>query len=242
MTSNDITASLQNNIDYSMKENKQIRTWIKLLNAISFNIYKQCGKPKGRIARLVADFGGVRPLQAKWGLSLIKPNINGTFLEIGFGPGYLIYALARTIKELNASGKVYGIDHSPTMVYDAHERNEEFIQDGIVKLECADVHEIPFPDEFFDTCITVNSINFWADIPQGLSEIHRTLKKEGEFLFLESIFQENLYKDRLMKARAAGAKIYQKEQFLHYLKKTGFSTCTLYLKKRYQFLAIIAKK
>lgn len=242
MNEKDYIGPLQKNIEKSMEENEKITKWIKLLESVSLNIYKQCAKPKGRLGRLVATYAGVRPELCKWGLKLLKPDINGTFLEVGFGPGYLIYALARTIKDLGASGKVYGVDHSATMVYDALERNAEFLEKGLVKLECADVNQLPFPNELIDNCITVNSINFWSDVPQGLSEVYRVLKKDGRFLILETTFQQNIYPQRLIKARAGGAAIREKELFLHYLKEAGFVDGTLYLKSKWQFLAIIAKK
>ncbi len=242
MTDKDYMGSLRDNIDESMKSNDNVKKLVKLLEGISLNIYRQCAKPKGRLGSLVATYAGIRPELCKWGFNLLKPDLNGTFLEIGFGSGYLIYALAKTIKALNASGKVYGIDHSPTMVYDAIEKNEEFIQDGIVKLKCASVYEIPFLNEFFDFCITVNSINFWEDLQLGLSEIYQTLKRGGKFLLLETTFKQDMNPERLIKAKAGGAIIREKELFIEFLKETGFTDCTLYFKEKWLFLAIIAKK
>lgn len=190
----------------------------------------------------MTNYGGIRPLQAKWGLNLLNPNLNNNFLEISFGLGYIIHAIARTIKDFNSSGKVFGIDHSKIMVDDALKRNEEYIQDGIVELKYAEADKLPYPDKMFDTCVVVNNLNFWSEVSGGISEIYRVLNKEGRFLFLESIFKQDLFPERIIKGRAAGAVIYEKEEFLQFIKTAGFKECTLYLKKKWQFLAIIAKK
>jgi len=43
-------------------------------------------------------------------------NFDGAVLDIGFGLGYFIEALARTMKKIGANGKIFRIDHSNTMV------------------------------------------------------------------------------------------------------------------------------
>ncbi|MHA1805449.1 MAG: class I SAM-dependent methyltransferase [Promethearchaeota archaeon] len=233
---------LMENIENSMIENKELKKTVKLLEAISLNIYKHCAKPNGKMGKLVPDLTGICPELCKWGLNLLNPNINGVFLEIGFGAGYLIHTLAKTIKDLNASGKIHGIDHSITMVEVAEKRNETFIKEGIVKIHFASVNKLPFPNEMFDTCITVNSVNFWSDLAQALKEIFRVLKKNGNFLVLETTFDQEIFPQRLKKNKITRTIIREIEDFPILLKKAGFRNATLYLKKKNQFLAIIAKK
>jgi ubiquinone/menaquinone biosynthesis C-methylase UbiE len=96
-------------------------------------------------------------------------------LEIGFGPGRLIAALAESAGE----GAVLGADHSDTMVRQALARNREAARAGRVALCRARVSRLPFEEARFDRVCAVNSFQFWPAPEQDLREVRRVLKPGG---------------------------------------------------------------
>jgi len=70
-----------------------------------------------------------------------------TVLEIGFGTGQCLMALAQSVGK---SGKVYGIDLSPGMFNVAQARISEAGMSGSVELKCGDATKLPFEDDFFN--------------------------------------------------------------------------------------------
>ncbi|MCL2631329.1 MAG: class I SAM-dependent methyltransferase [Firmicutes bacterium] len=97
-------------------------------------------------------------------------------LDIGFGNGYLLKKLSK-LSDL----KIYGIDISEDMVKVASKKNQKAITKGKLRLERASVESIGF-EEKFDKIYTINTIYFWDDLKQGLSEICGKLESGGEFL------------------------------------------------------------
>jgi ubiquinone/menaquinone biosynthesis C-methylase UbiE len=65
------------------------------------------------------------------------------------------------------------------MVREAEHRFRKQIAQGRLQVQLGDVSRLPFPAETFDRVLTVNTIYFWPDTSQGLSEILRVLKKDG---------------------------------------------------------------
>jgi ubiquinone/menaquinone biosynthesis C-methylase UbiE len=96
-------------------------------------------------------------------------------LELGFGPGEGIRALAR----LSPAGRIYGVDQSSTMLAQASARNRAAILDGHVQLSCAQFDETGLPDQSVDRILAVNVAYFWSDGPAVLAELDRVLRPGG---------------------------------------------------------------
>lgn len=96
-------------------------------------------------------------------------------LELGFGPGEGIRALAR----LSPAGTIYGVDQSSTMLAQASARNRAAILDRHVQLSCAQFDETGLPDQSIDRILAVNVAYFWWDGPAVLSELDRVLRPGG---------------------------------------------------------------
>jgi len=99
-------------------------------------------------------------------------------LEIGFGTGHSILALAQSVGE---SGKVYGLDISPRMLEIAQSRIDKRGLSKIVTLKCADAVQLPFEAEFFDVIFMSFTLELFdtPEIPKVLNECKRVLRNEG---------------------------------------------------------------
>ncbi len=136
----------------------------------------QAGHPRGLVGRL---FGAVMARlnheMNRFTLEQLDVRPSDRVLEIGFGPGQLVAALAESAQE----GAVWGADHSDTMVRHALARNRKAVRAGRVALCRAAVSRLPFEDARFDRVCAVNSFQFWPAPEEDLREVRRVLKPGG---------------------------------------------------------------
>jgi ubiquinone/menaquinone biosynthesis C-methylase UbiE len=142
--------------------------------------------PRGLLGRL----GGALMARATterntWTLSLLSLPPGAHVLEIGFGPGALIQALAASAPSVS----VEGVDPSPVMLRQATGRNQQAIAERRVHLQLGSALPLPFADATFTTVLSANSIFFWPDPEASLREIHRVLAPAGTMaLILQPIW------------------------------------------------------
>ncbi len=96
-------------------------------------------------------------------------------LEIGFGPGELIHAMACRVDR----GRVEGVDFSETMLAIAQRRNRQHIRTGKVRLHLGDFDGMAFDGRRFDTIVTVNTVYFWPQPEATIARIGDLLKPGG---------------------------------------------------------------
>lgn len=148
---------------------------------------------KEKILRVKGD---IKDIYAK--LSRIYPLIERTFerkirekslkfldiqeeekvLEIGFGTGYCLVKMARSV---GGKGKVYGIDVTPEMIELARKRVRKEGFAGRVRLSEGDARNLPYQDGLFDAVYMAEVLELFdtPDIPGVLKEIRRVLKPDG---------------------------------------------------------------
>jgi ubiquinone/menaquinone biosynthesis C-methylase UbiE len=99
-------------------------------------------------------------------------------LDIGFGTGRAVLALARSVGE---AGKVYGIDISPRMLDVASAKTAGRGYETRVELVLGDASHLPYDSEFFDAVFMSFVLELFdtPEISQVLSECARVLKKGG---------------------------------------------------------------
>ncbi len=137
---------------------------------------KQFGHPTGLLGHLVGYFlsaRGAEMSRAVVEICSVRPE--DSVLEIGYGPGRAIEALALAAKD----GKVAGMDVSEVMLAQARKRNRRAIADGRVDLRLGSVVALPFEDQTFDKVLAINSFHHWPSAQQGLQEVHRVLMVGG---------------------------------------------------------------
>jgi ubiquinone/menaquinone biosynthesis C-methylase UbiE len=135
-------------------------------------------------------------------------------LDVGFGNGWLLERIAKRY-----GCELYGIDTSSDSLSLATKRNRRYIRSGRITLSLADALRTGFEDEFFSKVYTVNTVYFWDDLENGLSEMHRILKPGG--LFVNTLYTKDTL-DKLPMTRQ-GYKKYSLTQLSDASKRCGFS-------------------
>jgi ubiquinone/menaquinone biosynthesis C-methylase UbiE len=122
--------------------------------------------------------GGFESRHRDAGVRKLAPDEGDIVLEIGFGTGHSIVALAKLV---GVSGKVYGIDISEGMLDITRSRVEEAGVTERVVLECGDAMRLPFDADFFDGIFISFTLELFdtPEIPLVLSECLRTLRRGG---------------------------------------------------------------
>lgn len=98
----------------------------------------------------------------------------GRVLEVGCGTG-------RTLPGYPRDTEVVGLDPDRAALHRARRRAPR------AAILTGRAEALPFPDASFDTVVTSLSFCTVPDVPQGLAEIHRVLRHDGELRMLEHV-------------------------------------------------------
>jgi ubiquinone/menaquinone biosynthesis C-methylase UbiE len=97
-------------------------------------------------------------------------------LDAGCGPGFYV---AETLERVGLEGSVVGVDASAPMLALAAKRCEGHDNVGF---EEGDVTALPVADADFDHALSVQVLEYVADIPAALAELFRVLRPGGRVL------------------------------------------------------------
>jgi arsenite methyltransferase len=97
-------------------------------------------------------------------------------LDVGCGPGFYC---AELVREVGPSCAVTGVDASRAMLALATRRTAGHSN---VELREADATGLPVPDASFDAALSVQVLEYVADVGKGLTELHRVLRPGGRLL------------------------------------------------------------
>lgn len=103
-----------------------------------------------------------------------------TILDIGSGPGLLVYELGNTV---GSEGRVCGIDTSEPMLEMGRRRCEDRPQ---CRFELADASKLPFTDGEFDAVVSTQVYEYVADIATAFAELHRVTRPGGRICIIDT--------------------------------------------------------
>ena len=110
--------------------------------------------------------------------------LHGDVLDLGAGTGAMFPYLKETAQR-DASLQLFGIEPDPHMRTRAERRAENI---GLnITIQQARAESLPFDDERFDAVIASLVFCTIPEAEQALQEVHRVLKPNGEFRFLEHV-------------------------------------------------------
>lgn len=112
------------------------------------------------------------------GLEKLDAREGEVILELGFGTGHCILALAKAVGD---SGKVYGIDISEGMLGITSERLAKAGLSKRAELTCGDATAPPYPNNFFDAVFMSFTLELFdtPEISYVLEQCRRVLKDGG---------------------------------------------------------------
>lgn len=102
--------------------------------------------------------------------------------EIGYGPGLGI----KLITSKNIDCTINGLDYSELMLRKATQRNQKFVDSGVVRLKYGDFLVMDFDNERYDKIYCVNVIYFWSDLSKAFSKIYAMLNSGGRYCIFMS--------------------------------------------------------
>jgi ubiquinone/menaquinone biosynthesis C-methylase UbiE len=141
------------------------------------DLTRQFALPRGITGKLVGRLMAKRHVwQVDAVIADLKPTTGESVLEIGFGPGTSLVALAQAQSEVRISG----IDPSPLMVAEARRRVRRF-GPQIQVLE-GTAATLPWDEAHFDAVFAINSVQLWQPRVGSLIEVLRVLKPGGRLV------------------------------------------------------------
>jgi len=142
-------------------------------------VYRQFGKPTGfwgGLAGRIMAHRSSNVVRNRWTVELLELEPDDCVLEIGFGPGIALEAIAHTV----TAGRIFGLDHSEVMLAQASKRNAAALQDNRLSLAIGSVEEdAQLPDEI-DKILAVNVVQFWRQPVETLSRLRAALRPGGQ--------------------------------------------------------------
>ena len=166
----------------------------------------------------------------KWWLNKLDLADDSKVLDVGCGTGWA----SRMVAKMVTNGEVVGVDFVEDMIAGAKLRvsRDSSYDYNNLRFEVADVTAIPYPDDYFDCLICVESFSWYPNPAAALREMKRVLKPEGKLyvadaadsrslrlilkvwkLFVPGLDKWNIYSESQFKKfiKAEFADVYQKK-------------------------------
>jgi SAM-dependent methyltransferase len=132
-------------------------------------------RPTGRLGIAVGHAMSLQhhPLTA-WCHRLLDPPPDADVLDVGCGSGNALRLLGR-----RCSGRLAGVDPSPTMIGMTRRANARADRAGRLRVRIGSAERLPFHDDSFDVVTAIETLYFWPDVERGLRETLRILRPGG---------------------------------------------------------------
>lgn len=113
-------------------------------------------------------------------------------VDIGAGPGLLAVEMAA---EVGRDGRVHAIEPSESMraLAAARTRPPEIAP---VEIAAGSADALPLPDASVDAAVSTQVLEYVADVPGALAEVHRALRPGGRLLVLDTDWDSIVWRSR----------------------------------------------
>lgn len=139
----------------------------------------QLRQPHGAQGIEIADqMNRSNALINRYVIELLQVSDNDRILEIGMGNGIFVSEILEKAKDVTYAG----CDFSSLMIDEAGRHNQAWINSKKAVFHFTTADHLPFPDQEFDKCMTVNTLYFWENPGRELQEIYRVLKPGGKLV------------------------------------------------------------
>ncbi len=163
------------------------------------------------------NYGGYKYIKGRWEKVAEEMsrhyslNSKSRILDIGCGKGYLLYDFLKVMPD----AEVYGIDISKYAI----ENSKPEIKD---KLRLGNAKSLPWPDNYFDLVISINTFhNLYAfDLEKSLIEMERVSKK-NKYICVES-YRNEKEKANLLYWQVTCEAFNTPEEWLWWFEKNGY--------------------
>ena len=110
-------------------------------------------------------------------LSFISPeSVITSILDVGCGTGRLL----RKVKERYPEAQFIGVDPAEGMIEKARQMQKD------ATFFIAPAESLPLPDASVDLALSTMSFHHWSDQMQGIREIRRVLRRNGQLLLADT--------------------------------------------------------
>lgn len=141
-------------------------------------------------------------------LQEVKLEKESRFVDISCGTGELL-------QKIQGKGELYGVELSEEMLKKARLKLHK------VKLLKADVHQLPFPDDYFDYVVTTEAFHHYYDQQLALQEMSRIAKTGGKVIVSDINFFLRLIHRLFEKLEPGCVKINSKKEMRRLFERTG---------------------
>lgn len=105
-------------------------------------------------------------------IALLRLKNQDKVLDIGFGGGKSFSLLFH----INETIEIHGLEISEKAIEKANRDFRKQIANNKLHLRKGNVTDLPYPDNYFDHIISINTVYFWDDLETAFRDIHRVLK------------------------------------------------------------------
>ena len=190
---------------------------------IDFDLIRNARFPEGALGtQMIEGMNRSHARLTEWGFSHIS-EFGQTVLDVGCGGGAALKKLA----ERFPNAQLFGCDVSPLAIQSAEELNAENVSAGKMSFHCGGVSKLPFPNGFFDSVFSVESLYFWPDPEKDLAEILRVLKPGGRFMTVLEMVGGSMSERHAEIARRLEMFCPAPEELRELLTRSGFSVTAL---------------
>ncbi len=160
-------------------------------------IARQSARPRGVVGWMVAHIMRAETATAN-DMTIQFLGLRGSerVLDVGCGAGHAVSRVAARL----VTGRVVGLDPSPTMVRAATRHNRRLIARRKAVIDQGDANRLPYPAASFDRILSTHTVYFWPDLAPVARELRRVLTPDGLLVLgfgdperMRTMFPESVY-------------------------------------------------